>query len=848
MMAKTRTVSRTEIDAVLEQLRPLIDDGQVVELRVIGVDGKNYVDSGYFNNLEDLARNAAAYSGRATGVYFTPNEIEPALLARAANRMRQGPRQTTTSDTDITRYRFFLLDFDPIRPSDISSTDAEHEAALQRAKECADWLSGRGWPQPVFADSGNGAHLLYRIDLPNDQATTHTIQRALQALAITFDDDVVQIDTGVFNPSRIWKAYGTLVCKGDPLEDRPHRFAQVLSVPAAPEPVQRTQLERLAALVPQDEPVQRTNGRYRSSFDLESWIAEHSLDVGAAKPWGSGGKRWIFNVCPWNSAHTNGSAYIIQMPSGAIGAGCHHNSCQGKGWADLRELYDGPRTDRQRAAAVSPVPAAPRINREDFDPLAYRPEDGGVLDAWHDLYQHQWRFATGWDKWLHWNGTHWQIDEELDIHEQVETLLDEMNRAAKAAQLEAKAEIKALGKNDPGLEMLAAEEKKYAALVSATKRTKNRIASIEGMARNRLAVHTKQFNNSNTLNLANGTLDLKEFELRPHCQDDLLTYVLPYEYDGDAECPRWTQFLRDVLVKEGIDGFETDEELIMLYQELYGYSLTIDTSHEIIVFQTGEGSNGKSVSVGILKRLVGELSVALNFAKLGSQGDYDLSRIPGKRVLFSTESVKGSKIPEDIMKTIASGETLPARAPYESPYEFEPVGKIWWSMNHLPRITDTTLSIWRRMKLIPFKRTIPLHDQDPHLVDKLATELPGILNWALWGLYRLREQGTFTKSAAVEAEVDRYKKASNPVQLWVEERTEPCDKPVSAPGKLYDDYQKWCEANGYPTSGRDAVNSRQFTQELSRLGYASTRTGAGYRHPLLLQELERAPMSRDPWE
>jgi hypothetical protein len=271
--------------------------------------------------------------------YATLNPCTPALLARAANRL-QHRAKTTTSDNDIVQRHWFPLDFDPVRPADISSTDAEHEAALQRAAACSDSLQARGWPAPVAADSGNGGHLLCAIDLPNDAASRALLQRCLEALAMYFSDSVVALDLTVLNPARIWKVYGTMACKGDNLPDRPHRLARLLHVPTPVEVVTRAQLEALAALVP--EPPQgvshaRHNGHAR--FDLDRWIAEHGLPVVARGPW-NGGTRYVLNPCPWNGAHTNRSAFVVQFASGAIAAGCHHNGCRGHDWHALRDAYE----------------------------------------------------------------------------------------------------------------------------------------------------------------------------------------------------------------------------------------------------------------------------------------------------------------------------------------------------------------------------------------------------------------------------------------------------------------------------------------------------------------------------
>jgi hypothetical protein len=201
---------------IARSLRVFVRPGEVVEVRIPRRRG---AASGYFDDLQELARAAAGRQGSA-GIYFVLNPVNPALLARACNRVKPDA-EYTTSDRDVTARRWLFLDFDSPRPAGISSTDAEHEASLWRARECRDWLRARGWPAPVTADSGNGGHLHYRIDLPNDDASTRLLSRCLQALDLHLSDDVAKVDVTTFNAARICKLYGTAAAKGDSLPDRP---------------------------------------------------------------------------------------------------------------------------------------------------------------------------------------------------------------------------------------------------------------------------------------------------------------------------------------------------------------------------------------------------------------------------------------------------------------------------------------------------------------------------------------------------------------------------------------------------------------------------------------------------
>ncbi len=214
-------------------LKLILAPGQVTELRALGVSTPEYrrghTVSGYFNDVEALAQVAMEVAPDAAGVYFTPNPVNPALLARASNRARAVNQEPLSSDPDVVARRWLLVDIDAVRPAGISSTDTEHDAAIAKAKVIREALAARGWPQPILADSGNGTHLLYRVDLPVDDGGI--VKRALEALAAEFDDNLSHVDTKVFNPARIWKLYGTVARKGDDLSDRPHRMARILEVP-----------------------------------------------------------------------------------------------------------------------------------------------------------------------------------------------------------------------------------------------------------------------------------------------------------------------------------------------------------------------------------------------------------------------------------------------------------------------------------------------------------------------------------------------------------------------------------------------------------------------------------------
>lgn len=344
----------TDANEITHALRLWFRTGDVFEVRVLDAVSADYrrehIESGYFD-YDHISAVPEALKRLLSfrGVYVTVNPVNPDLLARAVNRLRPAGRNPTTADTDIVRRRWLLIDCDPRRASGVSSSNAEHESTLDKAREIRDGLSSLGWPDPVLTDSGNGAQLMYRIDLPADDG--ELVRRVIGEIAKASSEQVA-IDTSVHNPARIWRLPGTMNCKGDSIPERPHRMARILNEPQDIVPVSLEQIQDIVSYqgkdtqadVPDDE-----RKHIMPAFDLDSWIAQYCSELGSPQPW-KGGRKWLFPVCPFNEAHTDKSAVLIQEPSGAIAFKCHHNGCSGNDWHALRELREPGCYDRREKA------------------------------------------------------------------------------------------------------------------------------------------------------------------------------------------------------------------------------------------------------------------------------------------------------------------------------------------------------------------------------------------------------------------------------------------------------------------------------------------------------------------
>lgn len=231
------TSSTTRSTDVARFLSLLHEPGDVFEVRAFKCPervGGSFTStaSGYFSDQTKAAAEVKRLDRlKPPGVYVTINPVKPDLLARAANEAKHKAK-ATTSDADILRRRWLLVDIDPVRPAEVSATEGEMRAALTLANATRKTMAeSHGWPEPLCGCSGNGGYLMYRIDLPNDDDATDLCRRVLHGLANRFDTDDATIDTSTFNASRIAKVFGTHARKGDDLRnvpgiaDRPHRMA-----------------------------------------------------------------------------------------------------------------------------------------------------------------------------------------------------------------------------------------------------------------------------------------------------------------------------------------------------------------------------------------------------------------------------------------------------------------------------------------------------------------------------------------------------------------------------------------------------------------------------------------------
>jgi hypothetical protein len=394
------TIQRADLAEIKRGISLLFDSNDVVEVRIPKT--RVGVVAGYFNDHALLAQAIHEADARyhASGVYYVLNRIAPALLGRAYNRLKERA-EYTCADNNVLRRRWIPVDLDPVRPAGISSTDQEHTAAIERARIIAKDLSDE-WSWPIIADSGNGAHLLYRIDLPNNEESLARISGALAELDRRYSDATVRVDVTSANAARIWKAYGTVARKGDSIPGRPHRLSRILEVPQV---ISDEALARFSS----NSTGQRKPESTRIGFDMDGYLSRHAFEVLRRKPWQSHPGGLIFEVatCPFNADHTDGSA-AFTLADGVPGFSCKHNGCHSKNMKDVFAAYPDEPSVQPESETV-PGDEPPRTQAQILCELAAEADlfhtPGGEAYAQMPVDHHMETWAlrsNGFKHWLRW--------------------------------------------------------------------------------------------------------------------------------------------------------------------------------------------------------------------------------------------------------------------------------------------------------------------------------------------------------------------------------------------------------------------------------------------------------------
>lgn len=320
------------------------------------------------------------------------------------------------------------------------------------------------------------------------------------------------------------------------------------------------------------------------------------------------------------------------------------------------------------------------------------------------------------------------------------------------------------------------------------------------------------------ISMANGILDLDALLGGSESLDEVLLehdprwfspVHLPYEFDVDAACPRWEAFLERNL--------EMDPERIKLLQEWAGYLLLPDTGHQKFLVMEGEGANGKSVFCAAIEAMLGKQNCShVPLEVFGER--FSRTETLGKLVNIAADVGDLDKVSEGYIKSFTSGDVMFFDRKNMPGLNCSPTARLMLACNQRPRFSDRSSGIWRRILLVPWEIQIP-EDQRIIGMDKpewweRSGELPGILNWAVAGLHRLRNQMRFTQSTKGKIALKDYQDESNPCRIFLSESYKESDdgSGMIECTEIYQSYVRWCKEHGY-----FPLSDRSFGKEVKRL-------------------------------
>lgn len=323
-------------------------------------------------------------------------------------------------------------------------------------------------------------------------------------------------------------------------------------------------------------------------------------------------------------------------------------------------------------------------------------------------------------------------------------------------------------------------------------------------------------NNKNLICLRNGTLDTDTYQLLQHSPDHGLTYRTDIEWDANAECGRWVQFLDEIFVNDADKA-----QKMSFLQEWFGYCLIPDASQHKFVWMVGSGGNGKSVLLTLLTALAGPPNVSHAYMDRLDRPAVR-AELEGKLINISSEMSAESTIADGYLKAIVAGDMLEAEKKFKPPYSFRPFVRLIGATNNLPRLLDLSDGFFRRAIVLTFNRQFSGDEVDHSLEGRLLTELQGILAWSIRGLHRLRERGHFEIPQSSIDALANYRQESDQVLLFSQECLEQIAEGGMQASTIYNGYSRWCNENGFSRKNIGGLGRR-----LKELGFVSYRSAAG---------------------
>lgn len=333
------------------------------------------------------------------------------------------------------------------------------------------------------------------------------------------------------------------------------------------------------------------------------------------------------------------------------------------------------------------------------------------------------------------------------------------------------------------------------------------------------AIALEDFDPEGEVCVVNGVLNISNPanpKLRDHSPEKYFRRHRPVRYAPDAECPRFEEFVTEVVRAEDLPKL----------QEYVGYTVFHhwDVRFQRALFIIGSEATGKSTFLNVIAALLGEENIANQSVQRLANNNFATSKLVGKLANIRNDLDSSIIQYTGPFKEIVGGDPMPAEEKFKPQYSFRPTQKLLFSANRVPKVEKATDAFYRRWLHVEFPETIPTDEQDEELEEELKEELSGILNWALDGYRRLMENGGFTNERTIEEKRAVWESYGDFIERFVESGQVDLDPDVETPkDEVYSAYQQWATERDLPVKTKGTL-----TKKLKRqYGVGTCRPGTG---------------------
>jgi len=420
------------------------------------------------------------------------------------------------------------------------------------------------------------------------------------------------------------------------------------------------------------------------------------------------------------------------------------------------------------------IPVQPIANAKKYDL-----NDTGNAHRFIELFGNDLRYNFDNKIWMVWNGKYWQYDVTESVKNFIEILAEKMMYESNSV-------------NDMNERMRILKNIEHIYSSAGKESLLKEARHISGVP----VLNSDFDRNPYLICTESGVIDLKEYKISPHDRGQMISMSTNCEIDRKNRPVRFEKFLFEI--------FGGNEDVIHYVHKALGYSITNSTREQVMFILHGDGNNGKSLLLDVIKTVLGGYGITskpqlLTETNFGTQNSEEIARLNGKRFCAVEEIKSGDKMDEQIVKSLTSGiGNQVARFLYANSFEFPVTCKFWMATNYEPVIRGNDKGIWRRIVKIPVPTDFT-GKEDKDLREKLLQEVPQILGWLVEGYEMYQLEGLEQPQAIKQATAD-YRKEMDITQQWIDEYCECKPSYFERANTLYDNFRAFCQRRDQRTN------------------------------------------------